>query len=170
MFAFFSGFASAQSAAATSTFARAVLPLATISASESEVASSYLSSSQLPLVSISASESATESAVVTSGAVNTTVTEDVTIFTTYCPEPTTFTAGGQTWTVTAPTTITITECPEECEPTSSHSPNATVTPSGNSTVKPSPTISGTDIHPSNAAGAIKVGAAAAVAGALALLI
>lgn len=98
---------------------------------------------------------------------NTTVTEDYTVFTTYCPEPTTFTRGGETFTVTAPTTLTITECPDE---------ECTKKPSGSA----SATTSATGIHPSlnsttaaptvNAAAGVKVGAAAGLVGAVALLL
>jgi len=39
------------------------------------------------------------------------VTEVVTAYTTYCPEPTKITHGGKTYTVTKATTLTITDCP-----------------------------------------------------------
>ncbi|GAV26715.1 hypothetical protein PMKS-000170 [Pichia membranifaciens] len=42
---------------------------------------------------------------------DTTVTEVVTAFTTYCPEPTTIVTNGKTYTVTSATTLTITDCP-----------------------------------------------------------
>ncbi|KAL2757860.1 hypothetical protein ACRALDRAFT_1068348 [Sodiomyces alcalophilus JCM 7366] len=39
------------------------------------------------------------------------VTEVVSEYVTYCPEPTTITHGDHTYTVTEPTTLTITDCP-----------------------------------------------------------
>jgi hypothetical protein len=39
------------------------------------------------------------------------VTEVVTAYTTYCPEPTEITHAGETYTVTEATTLTITNCP-----------------------------------------------------------
>ena len=42
------------------------------------------------------------------------VTEVVTQYTTYCPEPTTITDGDNVITVTEPTTLTITHCPGGC--------------------------------------------------------
>jgi len=40
------------------------------------------------------------------------VTEVVTAFTTYCPEPTEITHAGETYTVSEATTLTITNCPD----------------------------------------------------------
>jgi hypothetical protein len=42
------------------------------------------------------------------------VTEVVTAYTTYCPEPTEITHAGETYTVTEATTLTITNCPGGC--------------------------------------------------------
>lgn len=41
---------------------------------------------------------------------NATATAKVSVYTTYCPSPTTFTAGSQTYVVTKPTTLTISDC------------------------------------------------------------
>jgi hypothetical protein len=51
------------------------------------------------------------------------VTEVVTAYTTYCPEPTKITHGGKTYTVTKATTLTITDCP--CTVTKPAPPHST---------------------------------------------
>lgn len=123
----------------------------------------------------------------TSTFTNATVTEETTIFTTVCDEPTTFTVGGTTYTVTAPTTITITECPETTTasttaPTeapvetssASVSKSAGISTTGavpSNTIAPQPSLNGTTAPPVvNAAPAVKVGAVAGVLGAVALML
>lgn len=64
---------------------------------------------------------------------DTTVTEVVTAYTTYCPEPTTFTTNGKTYTVTEATTLTITDCPCTIIHTSTAAPTTTATQESAST-------------------------------------
>lgn len=51
----------------------------------------------------------------------------LTVFTTYCPEATTFVVNNVTYTAEGPTTITITDCPCTVEPASSSKPAAATT-------------------------------------------
>lgn len=53
------------------------------------------------------------------------VTEVVTAYTTYCPEPTKITHGGKTYTITSATTLTITDCPGGCTVTKPVAPTST---------------------------------------------
>lgn len=57
------------------------------------------------------------------------VTEVVTAYTTYCPEPTTIVTNGKTYTVTEATTLTITDCPCTIVSTSSVAPSSSETAS-----------------------------------------
>lgn len=89
---------------------------------------------------------------------DTVVTEVVTAYTTYCPEPTEITQNGKTYTVTEATTLTITDCPCTITHTSSAAP----------THNPAPTTAFEEFT----AGAGKVGVAglAAAAGAAVYLL
>lgn len=70
----------------------------------------------------------------------TVVTEVVTEYTTYCPEPTTLTHGDKTYTITEATTITL-PCPTGCHVTKTltSSPAAPTVPAGNSSAPAAPT-------------------------------
>lgn len=80
----------------------------------------------------------------------TTVTDEVSYFTTYCPSPTTFAHGNSTYTVTAATTMTIEDC--SCTASSNASSNATTTSS-----------SPTQANGAGTKGAAVAGVAAAIA-------
>lgn len=56
------------------------------------------------------------------------VTDSVTVYTTYCPSPTTFNIGSSTVTVTAPTTLTLTSSHVESTPAESGTPSVASTP------------------------------------------
>ncbi|KAF8471267.1 hypothetical protein BDZ91DRAFT_791471 [Kalaharituber pfeilii] len=117
-----------------------------------------------------------------------TITETVTAYTTYCPYPTTIVENNHTYTVTEPTTLTITDCPctrtrtyttvteTHCpggchKPTDSPTfPNTTyVAPPSESTVAPSPNITGRPVPPPSEGGAVS-NQATLVGGALAALV
>lgn len=61
-----------------------------------------------------------------SGGQDLTTTDTISVYTTYCPSPTTFVAGNSTYYITEPTTVTITECASTSNGTfsSGKSPNA----------------------------------------------
>lgn len=93
-----------------------------------------------------------------SNSTDTTITEVVTAYTTYCPEPTEITQNGKVYTVTEATTLTITDCP--C--TITHAPSSTA---------PAPS-SAPDVESSFTNGAANMGVAglAAAAGAAVYLL
>ncbi|KAG9259172.1 uncharacterized protein F5Z01DRAFT_669899 [Emericellopsis atlantica] len=110
---------------------------------------------------------ATAVSAATNGTVVTT-TKVVDVYTTYCPEPTTFELGKKKYTVTEPTTLTITDCPctivEPCY-TCEAQPTATLPhPPVKPTAATKPVVpvvtTGGPAEPTLVAGAEQVGVAA----------
>lgn len=152
-----SAIATTSKSAASSSLAASSVPTSGAAGSSNSTATSEGAGSSAAATSVTVSSTAKSA---NGTAPETTVSAEVTYFTTYCPSPTTFAYGSSTYTVTAATTLTIEDC--SCTKTESGSVSAAVT-SGNATTSAPAVASASTSAPAvaNAANSLTLGAAAA---------